>query len=622
MCGITGRFEFTSQSVSEETIKKMTRAIAHRGPDDEGVFVDGQIGLGSRRLAIVDLSSAGHMPMSDESGQIWITYNGEIYNFPTLKKDLEAQGVKFRSHSDTEVIIQLYKKHGIECLKYLRGMFAFAIWDKNKQELFLARDRVGKKPLKYYSDSEKLVFASELKAILTNSDVKKEVDLEAVDEYLTYQYVPHPKTGFKNIWKLEPGHFMIVKNGKINKQKYWDLDFSKKEQHSESEWKHLIENKLAETVKMRLISDVPLGAHLSGGIDSSVVVALMAKSMHEPVKTFSIGFKESDYNELPYAKMVADRYKTNHQEFIVEPNAIEILPKLAYHYEEPYADSSALPTWYLSELTRKHVTVALNGDGGDENFAGYSRYNVMRLFRATSYIPNKKMLAEVNRFLYETTKQKIFRKGYRFLSSYSGAPVDFYRNIVDYFGQDEKEQLYTEEFKTKVKKSAWESYLADYYNKTNSDWLDKILYTDIKTYLPDDLLVKVDIASMAHSTEIRSPFLDHEFMELVAKIPSGLKLRGQNKKYILKQLAYDLLPRECIDRPKQGFGVPLEHWFRGHLHEYLEQNLLDEKFVSYGWFKKDVLKKLISDHKEYKQNNANQLWALLMLRMWLKTWFE
>jgi asparagine synthase (glutamine-hydrolysing) len=624
MCGIAGKLYFDpKKQIDAHQIKKMTDLIAHRGPDDDGVFIDGCIGLGNRRLAIVDLSPAGHMPMSDGSKKIWITYNGEIYNFLQLKTELEKSGVKFHSHTDTEVIIELYKKHGTDCLKFLRGMFAFAIWDSEKKTLFAARDRIGKKPFKYYLDSHCFIFASELKSILANPEVKKEPDLEAIDEYLTYQYVPHPKTGFKNIYKLEPGHFLIIQNGILEKHKYWDLDYHAQENLSEVEWKKQIENKLTESIKLRLISDVPLGAHLSGGIDSSVVVALMAKISSTPVKTFSIGFQESDYNELPFARMVAQKYNTDHQEFIVEPNAIGILPKLAYHYEEPYADSSALPTWYLSELTRKHVTVALNGDGGDENFAGYSRYNAMKLYKLLAMIPAKNALAEVNRMLYAATTLKLFRKEQRFLSSYSGKPVDFYRNIIDYLDQKDKDQIYTEDFKHQVAHSSWNSFIDQYYSSNQaSNWLDKVLYTDIKTYLPDDLLVKVDIASMAHSVEVRSPLLDHEFMEMTAKIPSDLKLKGKNKKYILKQLAYDLLPRECIDRPKQGFGVPLEHWFRGNLYDYLQTNLLDEKFIGLGWFKRPGIQKLIDDHKSRKQNNANQLWALLMLRTWYQTWFE
>lgn len=600
----------------------MNGAVSHRGPDDQGIFTDKNVGLGHARLSIIDLSPAGHQPMPDDTGRFWIVFNGEIYNFLELRKELENAGVKFRSKTDTEVIIHLYKKYGVDCLKLLRGMFAFAIWDKEKQVLFLARDRVGKKPLKYYSDGKVFLFASELKAILQNPEVKKEIDWPAIDEYLTYQYVPHPKTGFKNIFKLEPGHYLLIKSdGTIKKEKYWQIDYSKKLNLSESEWEKAVLEKLKESVKTRLISDVPLGAHLSGGIDSSVIVALMAGEMKEPVKTFSIGFKEDDYNELPYARLVAEKYKTEHQEFIIEPNAIEILKKLAYHYEEPYADSSALPTWHLSELTKKHVTVALNGDGGDENFVGYGRYNAMKLFYQLKALPLKNQMQFLNKHLYRLTGIKIFRKGWRFLEAYGKNPLDFYLRIISYLSQDDKGLIYGPDLLEKTGNSRWQSFLEEKFSEAkNLEKLDQILYTDINSYLPDDLLVKVDIASMAHALEIRSPFLDHEFMELTAQIPANLKLKGHNKKYLLKKLAYKLLPKECIDRPKQGFGVPLEYWFRGELENHLKERLLDKSFLDYG-FKKEGLEKLITDHKEKRRNNANQLWALLTLSYWLENYF-
>lgn len=624
MCGIVGRLNFNKDNfISEGLIKEMVKVLFHRGPDDQGIFIEKNIGLGHSRLSIIDLSPAGHQPMSDKEGKIWITYNGEIYNFLDLRRDLEKEGIKFKSKTDTEVIIELYKKYNIDCLKYLRGMFAFAIWDKEKQQLFLARDRVGKKPLKYYYDSNCFIFASELKAILKNPEVKKQPDYNAIDEYLTYQYVPHPKTGFKDIYKLEPAHYLIIKDdGKIIKQRYWRLDFSQKIDLSESEWEEKISEKLRESVRLRLISDVPLGAHLSGGIDSSLVVALMAQEIREPIKTFSIGFKEGDYNELPYARLVSQRYKTEHQEFIVEPNAIELLPKLVKQYEEPYADSSALPTWYLSEITKRYVGVALNGDGGDENFAGYTRYDAMKLFWWLSNIPFKNSFKKINQIVYQITKIKIFQKGYRFLDSYSKNPMDFYLRLIDYFSPEEKELIYTPELVQKIKKSRWHSFLEERFSDYKDlDWLDKILCADINSYLPDDLLVKVDIASMAHSLEVRSPFLDQEFLELTAKMPSNLKMRGFNKKYLIKKIAEKYLPKECIYRPKQGFGIPLEHWFRGKLENYLRENLLDKKFLDYG-FKRQGIEKLINDHKNYRQNYANHLWALLFLRQWFKTWFE
>ncbi len=623
MCGIFGKFYFKKTRLIPEEFKENINCLRPRGPDDFGFYTDYEnIILGSRRLAIIDLSSAGHMPMTNEDGSLWIVHNGEIYNFQEIRKNLENRH-KFKSKTDTEVILHLYEEENEDCLKHLRGMFAFGIWNNKKKELFLARDRIGKKPLKYYFNNEFFIFASELKAILKDKGTPKEIDYSAIDEYLTYQYVPNPKTGFKNIFKLEPGHYLIVKeSGKILKKRYWQLDYSQKLILSETEWEKQIIEKLKEAVKLRLISDVPLGSHLSGGIDSSLIIALMAQEMKKPIKTFSIGFQESDYNELPYAKLVAEKYQTEHYEFIVKPKMIEILEKLVYQYEEPYADSSALPTWYLCKLTKEYITVALNGDGGDENFAGYTRYNAMKLFQRLKTIPFKNQLKKINQLFYQISKIKLFQKGYRFLDSYNKEPLNFYLRLIDYFGQEEKELIYSKDLKQQIQNSRWHSFLSEKFNETkNFDWLDQILYADINSYLPDDLLVKVDIASMTHSLEIRSPFLDHEFLELTAKMPSDLKLRGQNKKYLLKKIAYRYLPKECIEKPKQGFGVPLEHWFRGDLKEYLVENLLNKNFLDFG-FKREGIEKLIFDHKSFRQNYANHLWALLMLSQWFKIWFR
>lgn len=626
MCGIAGKIQFGRPNPKMwDEVSGMLKTLVHRGPDADGIFVNKEqtVGLGHRRLSIIDLSASANQPMSDQEKNIWVVFNGEIYNFQELKQELERDGFRFRTHSDTEVIIYLYKKLGVRCLQKLRGMFAFGIWDENKKQLFLARDRLGKKPLKYFTDGKRLIFASELKAILQNPEVPKHIDYAAIDEYLTYQYVPHPKTGFLNIQKLEPATYLLVSaDGNIKKERYWELNFEHKLGYSEAEWEQRLFDKLQESVKLRLISDVPFGAHLSGGIDSSLVVALMSSELKYPVKTFSIGFEEKDYNELPYAKLVSDRYHTEHHEYVVKPDAMETLPKLAYHYEEPYADSSALPTWYLSEVTKRQVTMVLNGDGGDENFAGYSRYNVMRFYRRFALVPFKRQMAAVNRRLYGLTGIKLFNKGARFLSSYQIDPLDFYLRIIDYFGQDDKQKIYTSEFQENIAASRWHTFLQEYYKKQNLDWLDRLLSADINTYLPDDLLVKVDIASMAHALEIRSPFLDHEFMELMAKMPSSLKLVGSNKKYLLKKIAYQYLPKECIDRPKQGFGVPLEFWFRGKLNQFLKDQLLEKRFLDYGVFEAKSLMRMIDDHREKRQNHAIQLWALLFLRAWLRTWFE
>lgn len=619
MCGIAGKLNFNqSQAVTENEIKKMTDRLAHRGPDDEGIFIAGQIGLGHRRLSIIDLSPAGHQPMTDTDEKIHLVFNGEIYNFLELRKKLEADGSKFRSNSDTEVIIHLYKKYGTDCLQYLRGMFAFAIWDSTKQILFLARDPLGKKPLKYFYNNNCFIFASELKAILANPEVKAEPDFSAIDEYLTYKYVPCPKTGFKNIFKLPPASYMIVKaNGERSIKKYWDLDFSKKLNLSEKEWQEKITAKLIEATRLRLISDVPLGIHLSGGIDSGLITALIAKEIGVKPRTFTIGFNEAKYDERNLAKLIVDRYRTEHQEIVIEPRAVEILPYLVYQYEEPYADASAMPSWYLAQATKQFATVAINGDGGDENFAGYERYNAMRLQATLKNIPAKSLI----KFFSSFCQSSFCQKTTRLLEAYSDKPYDFYLNIIQYFSPAEKKLLHlgAEKFSNY---SRWYSYSENYFKKaSNLDQLDQLLYTGIGTHLPDDLLVKTDIAAMTHGLELRSPFLDKELLELTAQMPADLKMRGSNKKYLLKKIANNYLPDKLINRPKKGFTVPLAGWFRGDLRNYTRENITDPKFIDYG-FNKKFIEKILSTHDNRQKNYENQLWTLLMLRLWFKQWFE
>ncbi|MDP1629217.1 MAG: asparagine synthase (glutamine-hydrolyzing) [bacterium] len=627
MCGIAGKLYFNPEhQVERGLILNMTRELAHRGPDDEGVWIKNNIGLGHRRLSIIDLSPSGHQPMSDAEGKIWITYNGEIYNFLELRRDLEKE--EFRSKTDTEVIIYLYKKYGVDCLKYLRGMFAFAIWDDEKKQLFLARDRVGKKPLKFFHGPDFFIFASELKAILKDPKVPKEPDFEAIHHYLTFQYAPAPLTGFAGIKKLPPAHFMIVRqDGTYDIQRYWKLDYSEKLNLSEKEWRQKILDKLEESVKLRMISDVPLGAFLSGGIDSSAIVGLMSKISSKPVKTFTIGFKETSHNEIPYARRIAELFKTEHTEFVVKPDAVEILPKLARQYEEPYADSSAIPTWYLAELTRKYVTVALNGDGGDENFGGYTRYNAYKLFYKFHRLPKilrKKLMPELARlaakiFFFGPRKEKALR----FLKELSAAPERSYLELVSYFNQDQKEKLYADHFKNLVSKADSFKFLAAKFEEAkNFDWLDQALYADFNTYLPDDLMVKIDIATMARSLEGRSPLLDHEFLELTAKIPSSLKIRGRQKKYIFKKALKNFLPQETLYRTKMGFGVPLERWFKNELKDYLKSILLSEKALNRGIFKKSEIERLIGRHTAGKTNYAHHLWALLTLEHWFREYFD
>ncbi|HOF42399.1 MAG TPA: asparagine synthase (glutamine-hydrolyzing) [Candidatus Moranbacteria bacterium] len=629
MCGITGKIYFDENTVSEQDILSMNEKIMHRGPDDGGAYIssDRKVGLGHRRLSIIDLSPLAHQPM-DYLDRYQIVFNGEIYNFKEKKSKLEKEGYKFKSHSDTEVILALYDKFGKNCLEHLRGMFSFAIYDEKEKTLFCARDRVGKKPFKYYLDEKVFMFASELKAILTQKDYKKEPDYVAIHHYLTLQYVPAPLTGFKDIKKLEPAHYLFIdlNTKKVEKERYWKLDYSKKLNLSEDEWKKRIMQKLEESVKLRMISDVPLGAFLSGGIDSSAIVALMSKLSDKPVKTFSIGFNEEKYNELKYAKIVAEKFKTDHKEFIVEPHAIELLPMLVRQYEEPYADSSALPTYYVSKITRDYVTVALNGDGGDENFAGYGRYSVQKFsLWYDKIMPLHKYFAlPISKFLAKNIKNTFFDRAYLFAKTLSEEYNYRYLNYIRYFSNELKNEIYTENFKQKTLGIDSYNIVAKRFNEAETkNKMDQCLYADFSTYLPDDLMVKVDIDSMAVSLEGRSPFLDHEFLELTAKVPFDLKIKGlNNKKYILKEALRGLVPDEVMFRSKMGFGIPIDKWFRKELREYAYELLLSEKAVNRKIFKIEEIKKILDEHVNTKISHAYRIWALITLELWFREYFD
>ncbi|MEK7181981.1 MAG: asparagine synthase (glutamine-hydrolyzing) [Patescibacteria group bacterium] len=629
MCGIVGKASFTSQKVSEQAISEMSEAIQHRGPDDRGIYIseDETVGFGHQRLAIIDLSPGGHQPKS-YLDRYFIVFNGEIYNFQEKREALLKEGYVFHSQSDTEVILALYAKYGKECLAHLRGMFAFALYDSVEGTLFCARDRAGKKPFKYYLDDNVFLFASELKAILTQPEYTKEPDYTAIHHYLTLQYCPAPLTGFKNIQKLEPAHYLFIdlKTKAVEKKCYWKLDYSKKDNLSDKQWGKLIREKLEESVKLRMISDVPLGAFLSGGVDSSAIVAFMSKHTDTPVKTFSIGFKEEKWNELKYAKMIAEKFKTDHTEFIVEPKAIEVLPLLVRHYEEPFADSSALPTYYVSKLTRSHVTVALNGDGGDENFAGYSRYSA---FRISTWLEgfdtlNRIILQPLTAFLASKIQTDLFERASRFSRTLSQDYRKRYMTYTSYFTDEQKKALYTDSFREKVESENTDDLIAARFTESGAkNKTEQAVYADFATYLPDDLLVKVDIASMAVALEGRSPFLDHEFLELTARIPFSKKIRGlNNKKYILKKSLEGILPKEILYRPKMGFGVPIAEWFRGELKTYVAEKLLSEKALSRGLFQKASLQRLLEEHLTTHINHAPRIWALLTLELWFEEYFD
>ncbi len=627
MCGIVGIASANSGRIDRETLQKMNRAILHRGPDDDGFYLNKNVGLAMRRLSIIDVAH-GKQPMNNEDKTAWIVFNGEIYNFQELRKDLQNEGNKFYTNSDTEVILHLYDKYGVDCVQHLRGMFAFAIWDEREKSLFIARDRVGKKPLLYaHQPNGDLIFGSEFRALLAHPEISREIDNQAIHHYLSYLCVPAPLTAYKQIRKLEPAHWLRWKNGQIETRRYWSPDFHRKIKITEQEAEEETLRLLRESTKLRMIAEVPLGAFLSGGVDSSVVVALMAEESPQPVKTFSIGFEEEDFSELKYARRVAEHIGAEHHEFIVRPNALEVLPTLVEHYGEPYADSSAIPTYYVAKETRKHVTVALNGDGGDESFAGYERYLAMRLSEKYHKIPGllRKGLIEnaVNLIPTSEIKRSRARDLKRFLKAASLPKVGRYFHWISAIDRELKENLYTEEFKREIGNSDSAFFIKRWFDKSNGNGIvDATMFTDQMTYLPNDLLVKVDIATMANSLEARSPLLDHKVIEFAASLPENIKLKGAENKSLLKKVGSRLVPREVLYRKKMGFGVPIGHWFRGEMKDYLRENLLSDKFARRGIVKAEIVRQLVDEHIEAKNDSASQLWTLLMLELWFQKFID
>ena len=626
MCGIAGRVNFLSGApVTRKVVEGMCGLLAHRGPDGWDVHVDGPVGLGHRRLAIIDLSSAGTQPMSTADGRLWITFNGEIYNFLDLRAELEARGHVFRSRTDTEVILAAYETYGVECLGRLRGMFAFAIWDARRRRLFAARDRLGQKPLHYWIDRDGIAFASEPKAFLADPAFTPEADPAAIVEYLAFQYVPAPRSAFRGLRKLPPAHYLVVQDGNVRIERYWRLSYARKRPLNEADAAEELRDRLSEAVRLRLISDVPLGAFLSGGIDSGTVVALMAACGSGPVKTFSIGFEQKEYDELPAARLVAERYGTDHHEFVVRPHALRLLPALVWHYNEPFADSSAIPTFVLSELTRRHVTVALNGDGGDENFAGYERYRANVVARYLDRIP-RLLRASVAQAAGHIPRggnpRSVLSRGRRFFEAAAQDREQRYVSWMSHFNANLRREVCTPEFLAAAATDPDERLLNAYAQSDATDFVDATLDVDVNNYLPDDLLVKVDIASMAHGLEARSPFLDHELMEFAASLPSDLKLKAGAKKYILKQAARPLLPSEILDRPKMGFGVPIDAWFRTELKELVSDLVGSAAFRDRGILQPFRIQRLIEEHVDGVRSWHYQLWNVLMLELWYRAFID
>ncbi len=618
MCGISGIFEFErKQVISRDFIHRMNETLRHRGPDDEGIYVGHGIGLGHRRLSIIDLAG-GHQPMPNEDGTIWVLLNGEIYNYPELRQELLTRGHVFATRSDTEAIVHLYEECGEGCFARLRGMFAIALWDAREHKLLLARDRVGKKPLFYSADANRIIFGSELKALLAAGNVSLTIDPQALCDYFSFGYVPAPKTIYRAVRKVLPGHYLVASARSLREVEYWDISFNKIETRTEEEWCEALRHQLCEATRVRLMSDVPLGAFLSGGVDSSSVVAMMSHIMKRPVTTCSIGFEEREYDETAFAREVARQFGTDHHEHVVRCNALDIVDKLVWHYDEPFADSSAIPTYYVSGVARQYVTVALGGDGGDENLAGYRRYvfdyweNQLRRF-TPSWI-RRSVFGPLGRWYPGLAWAPQIFRAKATLQSLSCSPLEGYYHSVSGLRPNEKPRLFTADFCKALGDYDSLDVLQGYYDRAGTDdLLSRIQYVDIKTYLPDDILTKVDRASMAVSLEVRAPMLDHHFMEAAASIPSSLKLRRRTGKYIFKKAMSPFLPPEILYRKKQGFAIPLDRWFRGELRDLAYETIFSSPD---GVLDHAFLRRIWQQHQKGTHNRAAILWSVLIFCKW------
>ena len=623
MCGIAGVAIRDGGLVDEGLVRAMTDVLAHRGPDGAGVHVEGRVGLGHRRLAIIDLSAAAGQPMAGADGRAWITFNGEIYNFRELRRELESLGHRFRTSSDTEVILAAYAAWGTECVSRLRGMFAFGIWDRERRRLFLARDRVGIKPLFYAWDGRRLLFASELKAILQDPVVPRELNWAALRDYLTLLYVPAPRTIFRHVYKLPPGSSLLLDldHGDPQVGRYWRLAFVPDRSRSEAEWLEGLRWHLEDAVRSHLVSDVPVGAFLSGGVDSSTVVALMARAGGSPVRTFSIGFDEADFDELAHARRVARRYATDHYEFVVKPDALESLPRLAEQFDEPYGDASALPTYYVAKITREQVTVALSGDGGDENFAGYRRYARALAFHERLDRGPGRLAKPFFRLAADLWPAEMRGRG--FLELLGADPVARYFRMVAYQSSETLRRLLTPEARANVEAEVDAAAFGRLAEESRApDYVAALQYVDIQTYLPDDILTKVDRTSMLVSLEVRVPLLDHVLMEFVAAMPTSLKLRDGLGKLILKQAMAGDLPEETLQRRKMGFGVPLGAWFRHELADYTRAVLLGRRARERGLVDLDTVARLLERHRTGAADHSSCIWSLLCLEEWACRWLD
>jgi len=645
MCGICGQISYNRKPVDEELVRRMCRSFKYRGPDDEGIYLfshpepassEFSIGLGHKRLSIIDLSPAAHQPMSNEDNTLWITYNGELYNFDKLRRDLERKGHTFKSASDTEVVLHLYEEEGMQAVEQFNGMFAFALWDGRQKRLWLCRDRVGIKPLVYYWDGKHFAFASEIKALLADTAIPKEIDYEALNLYLTFNYVPAPYTIFKGIRKLEPGHFLILENGNLGITKYWDAPATIDPQIASLSfaeqmafYKDQLFDSLNSAVKSRMMADVPLGAFLSGGIDSSVIVALMARNSDKPVQTFSIGYKnDALYDETNYARQVAGLYNTDHHEFKLSPgDMLESIGHVLSSFDEPFADSSAIPTYIVARETKQHVTVALSGDGGDELFAGYRSYLADYWFAKYMLVPGlfrEGLIEKLIKTLPDSRDTKgleYIRRLKKFIKGTQGSFQQRVLAIKEVFPAAIRQQILLNDFPGNSLSDPALRRIARLLNDYQGDRLNSILYSDLKDSLPGDMLTKVDWMSMKNSLEVRVPFLDHHVVELAFNMPSALKLKKGTTKYILKETFKDLLPPSIYRRPKAGFEVPISRWLKNELKFLLDQYLAENRIQNQGIFDPQVVKELVGQHLNGKTDTSWMLWNLIVFQSWHDNYF-
>lgn len=614
MCGIAGILNFDpNRSADADLLSRMTRALTHRGPDGEGFYADGPVGLGHRRLSIIDLAG-GAQPLSNEDGTVWISFNGEIFNFKDLRRLLEAAGHRFKTESDTECIVHLYEEYGTGCAEHLVGQFAFAIWDRRKRRLFLARDHVGIKPLFYHLDGTRLLFASEMKAILEEETIDREMDLEALVEYLSYCYIPAPRTIFRSIRKLPAGHWLLWEKDRVRTERFWEMPHLGEPPASEEECAQRVGEMLREAVKGQLMSDVPLGAFLSGGVDSSIIVGLMSELTGRPVKTFTIGFREEDFSELPFARKVAEKYQTEHHELIVEPESVDLLPRLVSELDEPFADPASIPTYYVCRLAREHVTVCLSGDGGDEGFAGYLRYQWALKYAKLDGVP-----AGLRRVFFGQMARLLSGRYGKAAERLSLDPATRYGDFMGYLRGPALHGLLSPDVERSTSGRPDLARILELDARVSrADYLTRLQYIDIQTYLPDDILVKTDRMSMLNSLEVRVPFVDHRILEYAATIPSAWRLG----KGILKRAMEPLLPPEVLTRRKMGFGVPLKHWFRGDWREYTRDLLLGKRARERGLLDARKVNAMADGYLNERGVKTTSMYTLVVLEEWCRQYLD